>query len=363
MSYIKTILASTIAITSLSACKINVNNTDGNASNYGSYYEISNQKISTSLSQLEGLGSNQDFQIIGDANQDNAYIKVWAQGHSKSISKEEVASLLAKNYALDINNGANKLTINAESKIKNLFSLSDKERINIKFEIHVPTSVAAKIQTSSGDIDIERLDAPVIAHSSSGDIEIKNIHGDVSVGTSSGDCNISEIASQKIVAQTSSGDFNATNISTSILTQQSSSGDADLKNINGNLNLHTSSGDLTVKGFNGKIIANTTSGDCELSDADSASVDLHTISGDCTLKVAHPFEQINLSATSGDINAYVPEMVGYSIDWTGHLSYNRLNNFSDGHGATDKNVSGNLNGGGIPFTIKTTSGEAKIHWN
>ena len=72
---------------------------------------------------------------------------------------------------------------------------------------------------------------------------------------------------------------------------------------------------------------------------------------------------LTLDISSGNIDLELPKGKGIDIDLRADkIKYNQLNNFTGGS-ATDRHVTGALNGGGIPVKLTAGSGTINLTFN
>ena len=139
-----------------------------------------------------------------------------------------------------------------------------------------------ELETSSGDIVAESVEANLRVVASSGDIEINDLIGDLDVRTSSGDQNVRNVKGN-LYCVASSGDVGMDRIE-GTLNVTASSGDLSLDDVKGNITLRTSSGDITGRAvvLTSEAQIDTTSGEVRLSFKNmmnDLSFDLKTSSG------------------------------------------------------------------------------------
>jgi DUF4097 and DUF4098 domain-containing protein YvlB len=199
------------------------------------------------------------------------------------------------------------------------------EGLSLDLNLTVPAGLEVKIITSSGDVQVASVTAPVEITSASGDVEATGI-GTLKAAVSSGDITVSSAAGNVFLG-TSSGDVNASRVGGDA-TVQSSSGDITLSGIVGDLTGSSTSGDVEVEGVRnvvfsgtsgsarftgvrGNVEAAVSSGDVEVGAAPESAADyeIRTSSGLIELtfeRVLAGGFALKAQTTSGDISVSLP---------------------------------------------------------
>ena len=111
--------------------------------------------------------------------------------------------------------------------------------------VTVPKNATAKIQDSSGDLEVTDVQAAAI-QDSSGDQTLQRIAGDLEVQDSSGEIKIGDIGGG-LRLRDSSGDVDVDNVRGEVVVEVDSSGDLDIRRITGGVHiLNDSSGDIEI---------------------------------------------------------------------------------------------------------------------
>lgn len=133
------------------------------------------------------------------------------------------------------------------------------------FLIAAPAETAARLDSGSGDQEVQGLKGPIKADAGSGDVEIEDAEGDVEINTGSGDITVARVR----------GGVKA----------DAGSGDIDLAEIAGRAEVDVGSGDVCLKEMGSDIEIDTGSGDIVLESAigDGAEWALEAGSGDVRL--------------------------------------------------------------------------------
>ncbi|GAB3428150.1 DUF4097 family beta strand repeat-containing protein [Flindersiella endophytica] len=154
---------------------------------------------------------------------------------------------------------------------------------NVDYVVTVPKGTEITGQSSSGDVTVHDLAAPVNVKLSSGDLEVSNLEGSLRAELSSGSVSLEQIR----------GDVDA----------RTTSGDITLNEVTGKTKLEANSGEISgdVRS-SGAVEARTTSGDIELQVADAKSIQAQATSGSIHLDVPDRAYKVDADASSGDVN-------------------------------------------------------------
>ncbi|QES89095.1 DUF4097 family beta strand repeat-containing protein [Rhizosphaericola mali] len=333
-----------VAAISTTSCSININGVNAMSTSDGvsEKYLIKTQDLDAAqLKKIIGYSASSDFLIYGDGDQ-KAYVEVYVQSQNKKQKKEDLEKLL--NQRSDVSIVQNGETLTIASNTKKGITWSNSDRLNVSFKIHVPNHIATTLTTSSGDIAMENLSGDVKIKTTSGDVSGSTIKGELNIETASGDIQLSVVKSQSIHLNTASGDIQIENAKTNTLAIGTASGDVRITDANGNTTIGTASGDINVKLNSGSLVTNSASGDQQLT-------------------ILNPITEVKLNAGSGDINLSVPKTVKANIDLKGSSVYMANNmGFKDAN-INNKSTNGILNGGGMPISIRTGSGDIHLNWN
>lgn len=154
---------------------------------------------------------------------------------------------------------------------------------SVDYTVTVPKGTEVTGQSSSGDVQVRDLTAPVNVKLSSGDLEASNIEGSFHAELSSGSVSLEKI----------NGDVDV----------RTTSGDISLNEVTGKTKLEATSGEIDgdLRG-SGAVEARTTSGDIELQVADAKSVQAEATSGSIQLSVPDRAYKVDADTSSGDVN-------------------------------------------------------------
>jgi len=191
------------------------------------------------------------------------------------------------------------------------------------------------VNTSGGDIEIELFDGELWANTSGGDINLDKIQGNGQVNTSGGDINIVNLRAKTFSAKTSGGDIGADKVQAE-LTLRTSGGDIIIGQIEGNLEIQTSGGDIEVRQVNKNLKATTSGGDINIGLIKGYCY-VRTSGGNIEVDRAYDLEAIT---SGGDILA--KGVVGYIYARTsgGDIEAHKLFNPDVKNNAIDLETSG-----------------------
>lgn len=253
---------------------------------------------------------------------------------------------------------------------------------NGRVDVYLPAKYAGimKVSTTSGYIDSDLVlkFSDFSAASTSGDITLNEIYAEkVDVSATSGYISIQKVDGKRKISTTSgdievyggSGDsyFSATSgyitieKASGLMEVETTSGDIKIKNAKGDKNIEASSGYISLVNSSGNIKASSSSGDITVSDSNGAA-DISTSSGYIELELTEVTDDINLQASSGDVDVKLPKAFGFhfaasatsgDIDtsFDDKLSYNKDENNASG------DIGDNLD---KQVQINTTSGDIRV---
>lgn len=266
----------------------------------------------------------------------------------------------------DVEEGFERLNFSVERDGRRLVVKTEREgggwfssgnRASFDIVITAPERLALSVATSSGDIEIRRLEGAMEVATSSGDIELGSMQGDVSVATSSGDFEADRIEGAVEFA-TSSGDFSVDEIRGARVSFASSSGDFEADRLDTDrFEAGTSSGDISIGTLLGDVEISTSSGDIEI-DAVEGSLSISTSSGDVEAELSKP-GTIEISTGSGGVELTAPSSLAADVEISaGSIRIDRAFQFA---GEIERrSAEGTIGGGGQPMRIQTGSGRVTI---
>lgn len=223
------------------------------------------------------------------------------------------------NYQITIEKSGNNVIAKAERKssgIGNLWNMNDE---SISFTVYVPSSYSTQLGTSGGRISLSNLVGSQRARTSGGSLSFENLSGSVNGRTSGGSISASKI----------DGTFDVA----------TSGGSIRVDDVTGEATMKTSGGSINIKNGRGQFDASTSGG--------SITANFLQVTGSLTL-----------GTSGGSINVRLPRNLSFHLD----ARANRVNaNDLSFSGRSEHNrMLGNVNGGGIPVRLRTSSGSVTI---
>lgn len=258
-------------------------------------------------------------------------LEVYAKtnGVIMSSSKADIQKLLDENYDLNISVDGGELHATAKSK-DHLFRSNNK--LSISFKIFVPQNVSVNLQTSGGNINLANLTGDEKFSTSGGNIQLTGLNG-------------------KIDGNTSGGNISATNSSGNI-SLVTSGGSLKLDSLSGTIKASTSGGNINGKNIGGSLMAHTSGGNVSLQDI-ACSLDASTSGGNMRVNMNEVGKYVTLNNSGGNIYLLLPQAKGFTLNLrASKINWDRLDNFSGSK--NENNLTGTLNGGGIPVTAQTS---------
>ncbi len=251
-----------------------------------------------------------------DASYGDVYIKTSAD--SKVTVRIFGDKRAEKNIQFTFDNNDKGVTVKAEKKDGwHFFSFGSSG--NLRFDITLPKSYNAVVNTAGGNIYLD------------------NLNGDVKLKSSGGDLSLSEI----------NGNINA----------QTSGGDIRIDSTNGNINIGTSGGDIRAESFSGDFDASTSGGNITL-DGSNGKINASTSGGEVSLNYSGENKGINLSTSGGSIKIILPSNFNADVKLEtsgGSIKCKfKANNITE---VTSYKLQGQFNSGGNSLIAKTSGGD------
>ena len=225
-------------------------------------------------------------------------------------------------------------------------------------------SEEVSLKVSSGDIEVGRIEgSKVYIESSSGRITIENLQAsaEMEVSASSGRITGRRIAGNQVVFNSSSADISLEVLEAGNADIKVSSGDVQLNKVTAEtLEIKLSSGDLEIMTLDSNRTEISTSGKT-LIKSGRGEIILEGSSGDVDITLSALDAPLNLDISSGDITIALPE--GSAFDALLDTSSGRIRSEFPVLGdltADDDELNGTINGGGVPVTLQTSSGDIKL---
>ena len=197
-----------------------------------------------------------------------------------------------------------------------------KRHVSISYEVTVPSDVAVRAHSGSGNVNVEGVRGEVQAQTGSGDIRLRDLGSRGHAETGSGGIRAQDVAAP-FYAHTGSGDIDAALTGSGDVDIQSGSGSVQLRGVKGGLRARTGSGNI---GADGNV---------------TGPWQLHTGSGNIRMALGSGGGfNLAVHASSGSIHSDLP------ITVQGSLGKHELK--------------GTVRGGGPEVEVSTGSGDVEI---
>lgn len=284
-----------------------------------------------------------------------ARVEVYIRGaNSKNqYTKEEIAKKLEEDYELNVSVSDNKVTAIARQKRNNM---NWKNALSISFKLYIPTASNTNLATSGGSIHLDNLNGTHDFATSGGSLHIDKLSGKIKGRTSGGSISIAH-SKDNIDLHTSGGSITAEDC-IGTLELITSGGSLNLKDLLGSVEARTSGGSIRGNDIKADLVAHTSGGNVDLKDV-SGSLDAATSGGGIHVELTELGKFVKLSNSGGNINLTIPGNKGIDLKLSGsRINTGSLKNFS-GKMEEDE-VDGTLNGGGIPVTVRSSSGRVTL---
>jgi hypothetical protein len=315
------------------------------------YYSKSLEDVN--IREVEVSTSGGSISVINE-NAEKLRIEVYIKGNNnRDLTNSEIEERLNERYELLIETSDNKVKAVAKQK----GSWNDwKNSLNISFKVFVPKMVNTKLKTSGGSIYLKGLEGNQDFATSGGSLKLENIKGPVDGRTSGGSISVNG-ADGNMELKTSGGSISAKNCKGTI-TLATSGGSLNLEQIKGTIDARTSGGSISADDISGELKTHTSGGSINLAKM-SCSIDASTSGGTINADVVQLGSYVRLKTSAGSINLTIPGGKGLDLDLSGtKVSAPTLTNFTGN--ATSREITGTMQGGGIPISARTSGGTVNI---
>ena len=255
----------------------------------------------------------------------------WDEEKVKMVASKSATSLSAKRAqelleAIEIEITVKEDRLDIVTEFPWWKRLSPTSSVRVDYELWIPVTAEALVQSVSGGIQIAERDNDVLAKTVSGAIGLTNIRGDVEAKTTSGEIRMEEVE--------------------------------------GDLAVDTVSGRVALAEIEGIIEASTVSGRVKIVNSRGAAKSIHTTSGDIWVELEEIEETLSsmlLSSTSGDVSLFLPEDISADIeaDTTSGRISSEFRILIEGE-LGKRTIRGTVGEGGIKIRLKTTSGDISL---
>ena len=271
-------------------------------------------------------------------------VEVYIHGNNnRELSKEEIQKRIDEDYDMNISVNGHELSAIVKNKHDHM-NWDGNHGLSISFKIYVPEQVSTDLHTSGGGIQLDHLKGNEQFSTSGGGLEIDHLTGTVHGKTSGGGIELAN-SGDDIDLKTSGGGITAKNCNGTIRLITSGGGIV-LQGLKGNITAHTSGGGVEGDHIEGELVTGTSGGGIDLKDM-NCSLEANTSAGDLDVQMNGVGKYLKLHTSAGSIGLQLPAKTGLDLNLSAeHISDNNLSNFS---GSWNKrNVSGSVNGGGVP---------------
>jgi DUF4097 and DUF4098 domain-containing protein YvlB len=277
--------------------------------------------------------------------------------------------------------------------------------VGAEYEIQVPLRFQLDLETSGGEIEIERLEGelravtaggpitagditgPVRAETAGGPIELGAVAQRLEARTAGGPINVREAGADAILetsgggirigavagtlrAETAGGDIQIARAGSDVIAE-TAGGEIRIGQAEGSVRAETAGGNITLAGGRGQVVVGTAGG-CIALDRVQGGVRAETAGGTIRVALAATRENFlasSLATASGDVEVYLPADLPVTIEAvieeaTGHKIYTEFPLTIEGETSVFREGTvrgrGSLNGGGQVLRIHTVAGDIRI---
>jgi len=277
-------------------------------------------------------------------------------GRQMDLSKEEIKNRLDEYYEISIDVTDHKLTAIVKPKDR---MMNWKHALNISFRVYVPGQASTDLHTSGGSIDLRGFTGTQDISTSGGSLHIEKVSGKVTGRTSGGSIELLNVKDD-IDATTSGGSIRAKDCAGNIRLG-TSGGSLTLNALQGTVRATTSGGSVDGDHIEGDLSTHTSGGSITLRDL-SCSLNASTSGGHINVEMKQMGKFLELSNSGGSISLELPKDKGLDLSLHGdRISVNSLVNFSGSQ--KEHEITGTMNGGGIPVTVHAGGGKINLELN
>lgn len=304
---------------------------------------------------VETTGGN--ISVTGESKSD-ARVEVYIHKNNSrdnDLSKDEIQKRLDEDYNLNISVDNGKLTAIAKPKHNNM---NWKRALSISFRVFTPVNVSTDISTSGGNIELSNVSGKQNFSTSGGNLQVNNVTQNIKGRTSGGNIDVSN-CKDEIDLRTSGGNIEASNC-TGNIRLETSGGSLRLNKLDGNITGNTSGGNVHGEDISGELMAHTSGGNIDLHGL-SSSLETSTSGGNIDVSIKQLSKYVKISNSGGNIAIALPKNKGIDLDLSGKIGNTHFENFNGK--VNEHEVSGKLNGGGVPVKVDAGDGRINLSFN
>lgn len=312
---------------------------------------LANQNIKSARVETSGGGI-----VVHGTTGSEARVDVYVRSSNSrySYTKEEITKKLAEEYELEVSVSDGRVSAIAKTKERNI---NWNKALSISFTLYIPVNSSTDLATSGGSIRLDNLHGTQDFRTSGGSLHIDKLSGDIKGRTSGGSIHVSN-SKDEIDLHTSGGSINA-ELCSGNLELVTSGGSLNLKNLSGNVEARTSGGSIRGTDIKADLVAHTSGGNVDLKNV-SGSLDAATSGGGVHVDLTELGKFVRISNSGGNVTLSLPGDKGLDLKLSGgRINTGTLKNFSGK--LEEDNVNGTLNGGGIPVTVRSSSGRINLN--
>ncbi len=256
-----------------------------------------------------------------EADNGSVDITTWEKSQVAVVVDMSGDARVLKRYRVDFDSTDSTVSVVARQRKKGFFPWHWQSS-DVHFQVKVPSSFHATVNTAGGDVEISGLGGNVHCETSGGDLRLTALQGSVYGETSGGD----------VIVRNVRGSLEA----------HTSGGNIEVDSVTGPVKVGTSGGEVVLLDVDGKIFGETSGGNIEARLlGDNRGVHLETSGGNITVYVPRGFAgDLDASTSGGSVECDLPVTVIGKV--------------------RDHEVRGKMNGGGSPIELSTSGGNIYV---
>ena len=288
--------------------------------------------------RLDVVAAAADITVNGGSN--DVVVRIVMSGAQGELDKLELS-------AEQSGNDVKVSVLNNERSLRN---------IDGRITVQVPAQYNVELNTSGGDLAIERLQGEVRGKTSGGDVRVSALRGPVKVNTSGGSIAATDIQGS-LEAQTSGGDIKASNVEGDVQAR-TSGGNVEVDTVGGAVSAQTSGGNVVARGARGTTQLRTSGGNITAEVA--GKLEAKSAAGDIRVQLDGPNQGISASTSAGSIELQLPRGTKAAVDATASGGTVRSDLPTEASQQSSQRLVGKLNGGGETIYARTSGGNVRL---